>query len=169
MFRLIHLHPRGEVGQDLFCTVTFERDGPHRRGPDEGFWVGVAMIDPCDDSRLEFGNAVEDAAAYLLARDLGEKAFHEVEPGRGCWDEVQLEAWMALKPALHGIRLVGRVVVDDQMEIETRERLLVDLLQELDEFLGTMARQAFADDLCRLPRRGRRTRLSCHGAYNHAS
>ena len=69
--RLIHLHPRGEVGQDLFCTVAFERDGPRRRGPDEGFWVGVAMIDPFDDSRLEFGNAVEDAAAYLLARDLG--------------------------------------------------------------------------------------------------
>jgi len=137
----------GKVGQGLFCTVTFERDGPRCRGPDKGFWVGVAMFDPLDDSRLKFGNTAEDAAAYLLARDLGEKAFHEVEPGRRCWDEVQLEARMAFEPALHGRGLVRGVVVDDQMEIEIRECLLVDLLQELNEFLGTMARQAFADDL----------------------
>ena len=52
------------------------------------------MIDPFDDSRLEFGNAVEDAAAYLLAGDLSEKTFYEIEPGRRCRDEVQLEAWM---------------------------------------------------------------------------
>ncbi len=54
---------------------------------------------------------------------------------------------MALEPALHGRGLVCGVVVDDQMEIEARERLLVDLLQEIEEFLETMVRQAFADGL----------------------
>jgi hypothetical protein len=33
------------------------------------------------------------------------------------------------------------------VEVETRQRLFVDPPQEFQKFLGTMARQAFADDL----------------------
>jgi len=40
------------------------------------------MIDPFCDSLLQFGNVVEDAAAYLLASDLGEEALNQIEPGR---------------------------------------------------------------------------------------
>jgi hypothetical protein len=38
------------------------------------------MIDPFCDSLLQFGNVVEDAAAYLLASDLGEEALNQIEP-----------------------------------------------------------------------------------------
>jgi len=75
------------------------------------------MIDPFCDSLLQFGNVVEDAAAYLLASDLGEEALNQIEPGRRCRDEVQLEARMALEPALYSRRLVRGVVVGDQVEV----------------------------------------------------
>lgn len=108
------------------------------------------MIDPFCDSLLQFGNVVEDAAAYLLASDLGEEALNQIEPGRRCRDEVQLEARMALEPALYSRRLVRGVVVGDQVEVEIGEGFSVDLLQKLEEFPGAMARHAFADDLaCR--------------------
>ena len=108
------------------------------------------MIDPSYDSLLQFGNVVEDASAYLLASDLGEEALNQIEPGRRCRDEVQLEARMALEPALYSRRLVRGVVVGDQVEVEIGEGFSVDLLQKLEEFPGAMARHAFADDLvCR--------------------
>ena len=102
------------------------------------------MIDPFCDSLLKFGNVVEDTSAYLLASDFGEEALNQIEPGRRCRDEVQLETRMALEPTLYGWRLVRGVVVDNQMEIEIREGFLVDLLQKLEEFPGTMAWQVSA-------------------------
>ena len=129
------------------------------------------MIDPFEDSCLKLENAVEYASSYALARDLGEQALDEVEPGRGCRGEVQLETRMALEPTLHGRCLVCGVVVEDQVEVEMRERLSVDLLQERQELFGAMARQAFPDDLagrhieCREQRRGPVTLIVvCHGA-----
>ena len=86
----------------------------------------VSMIDPFDDGGLEFGNAAEDASAYSLASDLVEQPLNQIEPGRGCRGEVQLEARMALEPTLHGRRLVCGVIVEDQVEVETRQRLFVD-------------------------------------------
>jgi hypothetical protein len=99
------------------------------------------------DGGLEFGNAAEDAAAYSLASDLGEQTLNQIEPGRGCRGEVQLEARMALEPTLHGRRLVCGVIVEDQVEVETRQRLFVDPPEEFQEFLGTMARETFTNDL----------------------
>src|ERR1039457_6830472 len=109
------------------------------------------MIDPFYDSLLQFGNVVEDTSAYLLASNFGEQALNQIEPGRRCRDEVQLEARMALEPTLDSRRLVRGVVVGDQVEIEIGEGFSVDLLQKLEEFPGAMARHAFTDDLaCRL-------------------
>ena len=108
------------------------------------------MIDPFYDSLLQFGNVVEDTSAYLLASDFGEEALNQIEPGRRCRDEVQLEARMALEPTLYSRRLVRGVVVGDQVEIEIGEGFSVDLLEKLEEFPGAMARHAFTDDLaCR--------------------
>ena len=64
--------------------MAFENDGLGRRGPYEGFWVRVSMIDPFDDGGLEFGNAAEDASAYSLASDLGEQRSTEEDVGVKC-------------------------------------------------------------------------------------
>ena len=43
------------------------------------------------------------------------RRLNEVEPGRGCRGEVQLEARMTLEPTLHGRRLVCGIIVEDQV------------------------------------------------------
>ena len=52
------------------------------------------------DRLLEVSNAPEDAAADTLARDLGEEALDEIQPGCAGRREVQLEAWMLVQPRL---------------------------------------------------------------------
>jgi hypothetical protein len=48
-------------------------------------------------------------------------------------------------PPAHGGVLVRGVMVQDQMQIESGRRLRIDLLEEPDECLVSMARQAVAD------------------------
>ena len=58
----------------------------------------------------------------------GEEALNHVEPGSRGRREVQMEARMGLEPALYGRRLVGGIVVDDQVEIETgRGSMMISL------------------------------------------
>jgi len=95
---------------------------------------------------LEFDDVVEGSSSDALASDFGEEPLDEVEPGTGCRREVQCEAFVSRQPALHGRRLVGGVVVEDQMQIEMCGRLAVDCFQKRQELVCPMTRQAFADD-----------------------
>jgi hypothetical protein len=56
---------------------------------------------------------------------------------------VQLEAGVPLQPILHLLGLVRRIVVEDEVQIERLVHRGVDLIQELDELLGTVARQVW--------------------------
>jgi hypothetical protein len=59
---------------------------------------------------------------------------------------VKLEAGILGEPCLDFGRFVGAVVVDDEMQVEMLFDGAIGALQEADELLGTVARQAFADD-----------------------
>ena len=98
------------------------------------------------DRLLQLGDAGEGAAPDALARDLGEEALDEIEPGRAGRREVQLEARMLGEPRLHLGRLVRPVVVEHEVDVEVLLHAPVDPLQEADELLGTVARLALADD-----------------------
>ena len=76
----------------------------------------------------------------ISANNRSRRLSQELEVG------VQREAFVPRQPALHGRGLVGGVVVDDQMQIEIGGSLAVDLFEEVQELLGPMAGQAFADD-----------------------
>ena len=138
MFQLNHLKP---VGEGCAGTAILGDDGIWLGGPDERLGVEVAVFDPVGDRGFEFGYAGEGAAADALARDLGKQPLDEVEPGRGCRGEVRGEAGVSLEPALDRGRLVGGVIVEDQMQVEIRGYLAVDDLEEGEELLGAMARQ----------------------------
>src|SRR5215475_6980771 len=118
------MKPFGECGAG---TAILGDNGIWLGGPDEGFGVLVSMFDPVCDSGLEVWHAGEGASADALSRDLGKQPFDEIEPGRGSRCEVQGEARVALEPALDWGRLVSGVVVDDQVQIEIRRRLPVDV------------------------------------------
>jgi hypothetical protein len=60
---------------------------------------------------------------------------------------VQLEPRMFREPSLDLLGLVGRIIIDNQVKIEMFGHGPLDRLQEADELLGPMPRQAFADHL----------------------
>src|SRR6266404_4769310 len=87
----------GDFFEDLACGLC----------PDEEFGIGIVVLQVLHDGALEFGDAVEGAAANAVSGDLGEEALNHVEPGRRGRGEVQVEARMRLEPALYGRRLMG--------------------------------------------------------------
>ncbi len=89
----------------------------------------------------------EGAATNTLGGNLPEPTLHEVQPGTGSGGKVQLESGMPLDPGFHPRMLVGAVIVHDQMEIEPRWRLSIDLLQETDKLLMSMAGPTVSDHL----------------------
>ena len=115
-------------------------------GPDEGFGCLVVLGEVVVDGRLQFGNAFEYTAADGIAGDLGEEAFHLVQPGSRGRREVEMEARVLFQPLLDLSVLVGGVVVDDQMDVELFRRLAVELAQETEEFLMPVALHALTDD-----------------------
>jgi hypothetical protein len=57
---------------------------------DERFGVGIVKVEIVHDGGFDVGDALEDAAPYTLAYDLGEEPLDHVEPRRGGWNEVQV-------------------------------------------------------------------------------
>src|SRR5450432_357505 len=133
-------------GERFFGAAVLYKDGFGAGGPLEGLWVLVSMLDPLVNRGLEFGDVVEGSSPDALASDFGEEPLDEVEPGTGCRGEVQCEAFVSHQPPFHGRRLVGGVVVEDQMQIEMCGRLAVDCFQKRQELVCPMACQTFADD-----------------------
>ena len=76
------------------------------------------MFDPVFDRHFEFRQAGECASPDALAGDIGEQPLDEIEPRVGCRREVNMEAGMALEPALHGGCFMGGVVVGDEVKAE---------------------------------------------------
>ena len=73
------------------------------------------MLNPLGNRGLEFSDVVKSPSPDTLTGDFGEEPLDEVEPGTGCRREVHREAFVSRQPALHGRRLVGGVVIEDQM------------------------------------------------------
>ena len=118
MFRVRHLLP---ISPDLIERV--ERTalpGENVFGglaPDERLRLGVVQQQIVVDRVLEVVDAGVATATDALCGDLGEEAFDQVHPGRACRSEMQLEAGMLVQPGLHLGRLVGRIVVENQMNV----------------------------------------------------
>ena len=72
------------------------------------------------------------------------------------------------QPAVDQRRLVGAVVVENQVDVQLGGHRRVDRVEELAELDGPMAAMALADDLARSWRRGRRTARWCRGARSRA-
>src|SRR6516225_7916315 len=93
------------------------------------------MLDIVLDRFLQFHHAVEHAAPDTLVGKVAEEPFHLIAPRGTRRREVQMKARMPGQPAPHRGSLVRRVVVQDQMDILVRRRLLMDQLEEADPIL----------------------------------
>ena len=79
---------RAGLVQHLSCPIDLFKNVLGGGGLDEGSARFVMFGKVVVDSGLEF--AFECAPASSLARDLGEKAFHLVQPGSRGWREVDM-------------------------------------------------------------------------------
>ena len=98
--------------------------------PDEGLRLGVVQQQIVVDRVLEVVDAGVAAATDALCGDLGEEALHKVQPGRAGGHEVQLEAGMIFQAGLNLRRLVGGVVIENQVDVARFLHSLVDAAQE---------------------------------------
>src|SRR5215510_14961845 len=75
-----------------------------------------------------------------LARDLGEEALDEVQPGRTRRGEVEMKAWMGGAPRLNHGMLVRSVVAENEVDGLPARGLPLDQVQEGDELGVGVAR-----------------------------
>ena len=114
-------------------------------GPCEGLGLVIVLIEEPVDGGLQIDNRTKDTAFQSALCELGEKPFDGIEPGRRSGREVESPAGMAGKPLAHIGMFVGRIIVDDGMDRLSRRNLLLDGVEEADEFLMAMALHVAAD------------------------
>ena len=106
--------------------------------PDERLRLLVMDVDEGVDGALQVDEGVEDAVLQPSSRELGEEAFDGVQPRTGGGCEVEGPARVAGEPCLHLRVFVGGVVVEHDVDRLVRRHLLLDDIEELDEFLVPM-------------------------------
>ena len=133
----------------FFTTAHLVEDNVGGGLPDERFGRVVPACKPRIDGAFQFFHRVEGAPPNHFVSDEPKPAFNLIEPGTagGCEMEVKAAALLGLEPTLHGGALVGAVVVENEVDVEFRGHLLFQLMEEFDELLAPMARQATTDDL----------------------
>jgi hypothetical protein len=87
-----------DFGSPREIAIELFQDGGGGCGPDEGLGRFVMRLDVARDDVFELGNGFEDAATDSSASDRREKPFDGVEPGGGCWGEVEGPSWMRGEP-----------------------------------------------------------------------
>ncbi len=114
---------------------------------DKGLWLAVRLGEEAIDGGLEFDDRVKDATLEAAAGELGEIPFDRVEPRGGRRGEVEEEAGMALEPGTDLCVLVGRVVVEDDVNQLSGRALGLDGIEKADELLMPVPLHAATDDL----------------------
>lgn len=115
--------------------------------PDE--WLRVLCIvfaDEAVDGGLKIDNGTEDAVLEPAPGEFGEEALDGVEPGAGCWGEMEGPARVAVEPGADLVFFVSGVIVEDHMDCLVRRHLALDAVEEADELLMAVALHVLCDD-----------------------
>lgn len=115
--------------------MQFFEDCVCRSSPAEGLAGGVVCRDEVIDFADELLNLGEGAAADCLVGDQRKEALHLVKPSAVGGNEVHVPARSDCEPGLDLRVIVGRVVVDDAVDIQFSGDRLINLAQERHEFL----------------------------------
>src|SRR5215467_9384624 len=83
-------------------------------------------------------DVIERASANPLACEFGEPTLNQIRPTTTGGNKVSHEAPVPSKPLLHFGCVVSSIIVHDQMQRRFADEFLIDLAQELKEFLMTM-------------------------------
>src|ERR1035437_6216079 len=113
-----------------------------------------------------------DAAPELFVGKQREPAFDQVEPAGRSGRKVQMKPRSFRQPVADQLRLVGAVVVQDQMDIQVRRNVFFNGIEEVTKLDRAMASLCLSDQLARLGvERGKETggavtRIIVSAAFN---
>jgi hypothetical protein len=103
------------------------------------------VADEAADGVFQFPGGAVDAAAELLVGEQSEPAFDQVEPAGRSGSEVQVEARAFGQPVADQLRLVGAVVVQDQVNVQLGRHVAFDGVEEAAKLHGAMAALGLTD------------------------
>ena len=118
-------------------------------GPDEWPRCGVVLDNKRGNGRLQFLNAAVDTTADLALGQKRKPTLDLIEPRGVRGSEVEVIARPFGKPSFDRRRLVGGIIVHDQMHVEIDRYIGFDLVEEFAKLGSTVSGVAFADDLAR--------------------
>ena len=127
-------------------------------------WVSIKARMSC----LQLSRRGMHPPAELLTRQVGEPAFHLVEPGGRGRGAVHLIVRPLRQPRRDRSGLVGGVVVHDDVDGQPCGDAGINLLQEGEELPGAMPLVAFADDEAGGDVEGREQRGMSRAGYRNA-
>src|SRR5579862_2017543 len=122
------------------------KDGIRCSNPGERSGLSIVVPNEILDLSHELFHAAEGTAADGLLGDDVEPDLDLVEPGSIRRRVVHLKPWVRRQPAKHAGMLMRRVVIHDQVHGESGRDLGVDLTQEAQILLVTMAALAPTED-----------------------
>ncbi len=115
------------------------QDGFGGKDPEEGSGLGIVFLHEGIDSLHEFSNIGEQSPWNVLPGQDGEAAFHLIDPWGVDGSEMQVEPGPPRQLTLHLGVLMSAVVIDAQMDLQAFGHTPVNLLQEGEELLMSMA------------------------------
>ena len=92
------------------------------------------FLNKCFDGRLELFHRVMIASLDLLLTELGKPALDLIDPRTVGWRKVQVVALPFCQPATYECRLVGGIVIQDDMDLSLFRHSGIDLVQKVAEF-----------------------------------
>ena len=120
-------------------------DGLDGGVPDKGLGVSIGCGEVLLDGSNQLGHALEAPAPDPLLRQLPEPPLNQVQPRGAGRRKVQREPWVLLQPRPHLGLLVGRIVVQDQVQRSLLGKLPVQPPQKTQELLVPVLGPALSD------------------------
>ena len=118
--------------------------------PDKRRRARIVACEVSADRFDQFGQAAKDPSTQTLGAQVPKEALHHVEPRGACRREVQMKARMLFQPGLDLGMFVRGVVIQDQVQVAIRRRLLIEQAQELQPFDMAVAPLALAGPMTRM-------------------
>ena len=93
----------------------------------------IVDLDVTLDRLDQLLDAFEDASANPFSSDFAKPPLDQIHPGGTGGNEMQVKSFMSADPRLHFGMLVGAVVVDDPVKVDSCRRVSVHLPEKLEK------------------------------------
>src|SRR5579862_2953381 len=114
--------------------------------PDKGLGVLVVLVKIVVDDLDQGLEAGKDFRSNTAHGEVSKEAFHHVEPRGARRGEVEYETRMFYQPGFHFGVFVGGVIVEDEVERFIRRGTGIQVFEESQPFLMTVARRTASQD-----------------------